>query len=637
MKAICGWWALDGRPTPPPTLDAMRSAGLHASSPHTQQWRGDGGALAFGSSCWSPQPGLAAPACIATHPESGCAVVADARLDNPAELRAAMDLPAPDDAPDSRTDHATALILQAWLRWGQACVERIDGDFAFAVHDPREQLVYLARDRMGCCPLYVHHVPGRLLVFGSTSQAVLAHPWVPADLNEARIADVMVPGLEALDFTSTFHTQVMRSPPRHHFVVTRDRHALRQYWRLAPGKAAAAPRSDDEWVEALTSALDDAVARSLAGPGRVGSTLSGGLDSTSLAYIASDLLQATGGHALETFSAIDGSRADCPETAAVRLSTGRPGLNPTLIDTAALGDLQPGIEQLCETFDEPFDAHMTLVHAQYLAAARAGLSSLIDGIDGDTMFRSGNTIRRQLLSGHWAAALGNARGLAHYSGTPWSRLAPSVRSALLPGWLRRPVARFRREQRLDGFLANSIIHPEFAASVDLAGRWRTMAAQRSATPLSSPAEEAVEALQHASLAVAFERYRRIAAWHGMTPVHPLANRALMELSIGFGDRQRLHDGWTKAVLRQAMRGRLPEPVRLRRDKVHLSWYLTPRLWRHRRALLRDTLLDAGNRLAPYVDGGKLQAIARQLEHDPEDRGIRAAQAPFHLSRWLQRL
>ena len=98
MKAICGWWALDGRPTPPPTLDAMRCAGLHASSPHTQQWRGDGGALAFGSSCWSPQPGLAAPACIATHPESGCAVVADARLDNPAELRAAMDLPAPDDA-----------------------------------------------------------------------------------------------------------------------------------------------------------------------------------------------------------------------------------------------------------------------------------------------------------------------------------------------------------------------------------------------------------------------------------------------------------------------------------------------------------------------------------------------------------
>ena len=59
--------------------------------------------------------------------------------------------------------------------------------------------------------------------------------------------------------------------------------------------------------------------------------------------------------------------------------------------------------------------------------------------------------------------------------------------------------------------------------------------------------------------------------------------------------------------------------------------------RHRRALLRDTLLDAGNRLAPYVDGGKLQAIARQLEHDPEDRGIRAAQVPFHLSRWLQRL
>ena len=102
------------------------------------------------------------------HRQSGCVAIADARLDNPAELRAALDLPAPDHAPDRSTDHAAQLILHAWLRWGEDCVERIDGDFAFAVHDPRQRMLFLARDRMGQRPLHVHHVPGRLLVFASS-------------------------------------------------------------------------------------------------------------------------------------------------------------------------------------------------------------------------------------------------------------------------------------------------------------------------------------------------------------------------------------------------------------------------------------------------------------------------------------
>ena len=636
MKIICGYWALDGTPTPTGTLQAMQAARPVPAHAARQAWAAADGKLAFGSRWWSPQADLSAPACIATHPESGCAVVADARLDNPAELRAALSLPAPGDAPDSTTDHAASLILHAWLRWGETCVERIDGDFAFAIHDPRHQLLYLARDRMGSCPLYNHHVPGRLLVFGTTSHSVLAHPHVPADLDPARIADFLVQGLESVDFTSTFHAQVRRSPPRHSLLVTPGRHELSQYWQLQASEASQVPKSDDEWAEAVTAALEDAVGRTLTGPDRVGSTLSGGLDSTSLAYIASDLLQAMGAGPLATFSAIDSSRPECPESAAVRRSITKSGLCPTLIDTAALGDLQPGVEHMSETFDEPFDSHMTLVHAQYLAAARKGLTSLIDGIDGDTLFRSGSTIRRQLLAGQWAAAVRNARGLARYSGTPWSRLAPSIRSVLIPDWVRGPVARLRGGQRLDSFLARSIISPDFAAEMDVVGRWQTMAAQRSTTPQSSPAEEARDALQHASLTVAFERYRRVAAWHGMTPLHPLANRALMELSVGFTGRQRLHDGWTKAVLRHAMRGRLPEPVRLRCDKIHLGGFLTPRLWQHRRQLLRDTLLDGRNGLAPYVDAGKVQAIARQLDDDEQDTALFAALPAFHLSRWLQR-
>ena len=85
-----------------------------------------------------------------------------------------------------------------------------------------------------------------------------------------------------------------------------------------------------------------------------------------------------------------------------------------------------------------------------------------------------------------------------------------------------------------------------------------------------------------------------------------------------------------------MRGRLAEPVRLRHDKIHLSWFLTPRLWRQRREHLRETLLDGGNRLPPYVDARRIQAIAHDLDDDPQDFALRSSLAPYHLARWLQR-
>jgi len=336
MKSICGYWALDGAPSPADTLPAMRLARLCANAPHLQEWRSEHGNLAFGSAWWSPQANLAPPACIAVHPASGCVAIADARLDNPAELRAALDLPAPDDAPDATTDHAATLILHAWLRWGEDCVDRVDGDFAFAIHDPRRQVLYLARDRMGQRPLYVHHVPGKLLVFGSTSHAMLAHPRVPGDIDEGRIADYLLEGagggLEGVDFTSTFHLAVQRHPPRHVLRVSPQDHALRRYWQLEPGRTGPLPSSDDGWAEALTEAMERAVAQRLTGPHRSGSMLSGGLDSTSLAIIAADQLQAVGRGPLPTFSAIDSSRPDCLETAAITADVKRPGFDPQLFD-----------------------------------------------------------------------------------------------------------------------------------------------------------------------------------------------------------------------------------------------------------------------------------------------------------------
>ena len=611
MKVICGYWALDGAPTPPGTLEAMRTASVRNHAPSLDAW--EQGSLAFGSAEWSPQPDLAPHAtCIARHAQTGCVVIADARLDNPAELRAALDFPAPRDAPDRDTDHTAAIILRAWLQWGEDCIDRIDGDFAFAVHDPRRQNIFLARDRMGERPLYVHHVHGKLLVFATTSPAVLAHPRVPDAINEARIADYLLEcaggGLEGVDFTSTFHLAVERHPPRHVRVVDSCGQRLRQYWTLQPDRAGPLPRSDGEWMEAVTAAMEFAVAQRLAGPHRVGSMLSGGMDSTALAIIAGDQLRAAGRPRLPTFSAIDSSRPNCLETQAVQAAARMSIFDPTLVDIADLGNFKPLLGDFLDEFDEPFDANMSLLDAQYAAAAKSGLGAVIDGANGDILFTWTSVLTRQIRSCDWSAAWDNAQGLPRIGGCLWDHLRPALRSALTPNVVRITMESLRTRSAYEAMVARSSILPAFALRTNLLDRRRKLRSLRSRFPPRTAPHEAAESLLHTFPVVAAERYHRVAARHGITKLAPFSQRQLMELCIHLPDRQRLRDGWTKYILRACMQERMSDALRLRTDKQHLGGRLTLRLLESHGWRLSERVAAVPT-LAGYVEKAKLQSLS----------------------------
>ena len=87
------------------------------------------------------------------HAESGCSITADAALYYRDELLSAL------GTRDNSLDDAE-LILAAYLRWGEECVEHLEGDFAFVIHDPRKRTLFCARDPYGMRPLYYHCAPG---------------------------------------------------------------------------------------------------------------------------------------------------------------------------------------------------------------------------------------------------------------------------------------------------------------------------------------------------------------------------------------------------------------------------------------------------------------------------------------------
>lgn len=636
MQAICGFFNLDGKQAGAAELEHLRVA--QVCNPRAHQGRFDGwseGNVALAAAAWGGRSAGGEDSPVARHAETGCVVVADTRLDDCPALARQLALPS------DRKFTQAELVLHAWLRWGEDCAEKLRGDFALALWDPRARCVFCARDIMGVRPLYVHHQPGKLFAFASRAQSLLALPGVPGDLDEGRIADLLVPKLEGIDDTCTFYCAIQRLPPAQHLTVLENHIRARRYWRLQPGRVAL-PQGDKAWAETVSGVLETAVARHLDGEARIGSMLSGGMDSSALAVIAADQLAAAGKGPLPTFSSLDSS-AGGAETDAVLAMARLPGFRPTLIEPEAVFAAREEFAQAVWSSDEPFDATMLLLHAQYREAARLRVDALLDGIDADSLLATGSMLTRQFRRLDWLGLWRNVRG--QHTMYPQLSVAAQIqhaaRGALVPNWLRRLRQRHRKHEdgdatRLASTLAASVLAPDFARRVDLADRLARFDAWGHDVDRRSTASEAQHAIQNRYVGAARERYHRVAAWHGVDPRHPLDDRDVLECLVNLPDRQRMRDGFNKACLREAMRGRLPEPVRTRRNKQHLGWSLTQRLFLADQATARRALAELRPLLAPYVDAAQLELALANWGETDADPGAMDIQAALALGHWLQR-
>lgn len=630
MKAICGFLRLGGSPAQPSELSTLRAALVPGEGRNQAAFEGVvDGSLALGAAHWSRHAPVAGESQWARHASTGCIAVVDARLDERLALARSLGLG------PQQTSQAD-LILHAWLRWGELCVEHLYGDFAFAVWDPREQRLFCARDAMGVRPLYLHHAPGRLLAFASRAQALLSLGEVPKTINEGRIADSLVNPLESVDKTSTFYQDIQRLPPAHFVDLRGAQFRQQRYWCLQPGRVASLPRTDAQWADALTEALERAVGYHLDSDVRVGCMLSGGMDSSTLAVIARDQLARAGRGPLPTFSSVSDD-ATCSESRAIREMLQQPGFAPTLLDPAAIDALRDELLAAAWQSDEPFDASALLLHAQYAAAASLGIGAVMDGIDADTLFSEGDGLVRQLRALRWVDAWRNARGQQRiYPGMPaWRTLGRSTRSALTPRRVRKWLRPYRLRSQVDAWIESSLLAPDFAGRIDLGGRLRRLSEWHQLDTPTDVASQAAQSLDHPNTIVGFERYHRIAAWHGVDPRHPFNDRRVMELCVNLPDNQRMADGWSKVVMRRAMHGRLPDPVCWRTGKEHLGWSLIERLQLGDPERVREQLDRYRNVLAPYVDLTKLDAAACLFPQPGQGDAKMAIVEALNLGSWLR--
>jgi asparagine synthase (glutamine-hydrolysing) len=534
------------------------------------------------------------------HTESGCVFTGDVRLDNRGALSAQLS--------DGRTHPSDAmLVLLAYLRWGQVCVDRIVGDFAFAVWDPRIRQLFAARDRFGVRPLYYSSgaVDGTV-VFASDARSVVSHPDVSAELNESRIADYLVLELEGIDQTSTFFRHVHRLPPAHSLVVSPAGVRIDRYWTLDAGEPLQLG-SDRDYSDAFLEHFTRAVDRRLCSSGTTGSMLSGGLDSGAVVAVARDLLAAAGAPHLQTFSATSPDGSECVETRAARRSMQMSKLIAHEVGEVAIGHLLPQLIDRALAPDEPFDGWMTLPRAVYLSARRAGVSVMLDGVAGDLLLTGSNYLPRLIRSGHWREAWSEVRGSNSFwkeDTSPLLAMARAARSAAATPAIRRLRDRLsgarRQSHRARGAIADSVIETGFAHRIRLSERLDLLDANGLVGFGKSFGTDCAEALVSPYLSVARERYDRAAATVAVEPRDPFLDLDLVSFCVRLPGNQRVRGGWPKHILRESMRNRLPEEVRLRPGKEHLGASFTAAVLRGAPERFRQVIEDQVDALRGYV-------------------------------------
>lgn len=191
----------------------------------------------------------------------------------------------------------TEVLLTAYMEWGAACLENLNGIFAFAIWDHQEQKLFMARDRMGVKPLF-YKLKDRSLLFGSELKAILAHPEVKAEVDREGLQEIFGLGPSRTPGHGVFKG-IKELRPAHFLQFDRNGLQVKRYWNV---KSEEHHASLSETVERVRFLVKDAVERQLVADVPVCTFLSGGLDSSAISAIAAQYFKEQGRGTLHTYS-----------------------------------------------------------------------------------------------------------------------------------------------------------------------------------------------------------------------------------------------------------------------------------------------------------------------------------------------
>ena len=505
-----------------------------------------------------------------------------------------------------RTKCDTETIVHAYEQWGDACVERFRGMFAFAIWDAPKQRLLLARDRLGIKPLYWTLSGGRI-VFGSEIKAVLESGLVSATANEDAIPELL--STRYLSGSETMFRGVHRLLPGHTLVFERGTVTTRQWWDVPTRRAdAGAEASEAEAVAEFRTRLEEAVRTRLMADVPLGMFLSGGLDSSAIAALMARMID----RPLQTFSVAFEDRA-FSELEYAREVAGAIGADAHEIVIGG-NDFFSALPRLVWHEDEPI-AHPSSVPLYFVSRlARDHVKVVLTGEGSD-----------ELLAGYgkYPRALANWRG-----GTAWA-LAPEPFRAFvantivprLPGRIGRYASRsFLAMPRtpeamfFDNFAAiglrrqASLLQPRVGDRATSEAAYR---ASRACFDAPAAGSSLLDRLLYTDLKTylveLLMKQDQMSMAASIESRVPFLDHPLVEFAAGLPPALKLRGFTTKRILREAVKSILPASI-LNRPKMGFPvpfgiWARTTHT-----GVVRDVLLDRRTRERGITDPKAVAAL-----------------------------
>lgn len=456
----------------------------------------------------------------------------------------------------------TEVILQAYLAWGTKCVDRLNGMFAFVLIDRMTGRVFAARDRFGVKPLYLWRSPEGLVAMASEIKQFTVLPgWSPR-ANGQQVYDFLNWGL--FDHTEETMFQGVRQLRGGEYIdgAIKDLQKtfpIRRWYQLTPRPFSGDMKmAADEFVALFT----DAVRLRLRADVPVGSCLSGGLDSSSIVCVANLLLRSAGaGSNQNTFSAC-ATEKRFDERHHIDVVVGHTGVKAHYV-YPDLGELFETLDAMTWHQDEPFGS--TSMWAQWKVfelAKSSRVKVLLDGQGADELLLGYHGFFAPHFAGlfaarRWGTLLREVYAAKRLHELSYVSSVKYLANAILPEPLRRPL------RRLVG-KPSSMPHWINQERLACDDRDPTLAYGFKTTSVNQMAHAMLTAT---SVPMLLHWEDRDSMAHSIESRLPFLDYRVAEFLMGLPAEMKLWNATTKQVLREAMRGTLPEPIRIRMDKM----------------------------------------------------------------------
>ncbi len=469
------------------------------------------------------------------------------------------------------TQSDTEVLLKAYEQWGRDCFQRFNGMWSFVIYDKKKNLLFGSRDRTGVKPFY-YFLNNNYFCFASEPKALVKLPFVNTGINESAVFNHLVLGRVDVD-GSTLFKNIVELPPATYFELDIPSHtfSINKYFQLEVNSKLGKynKQEEEKLVSEIRELSFDAVEKRLRSDIPVGFCLSGGIDSSGIVCMAHEISKQKNiksiGERLTAFTAINHFKHSDERHWAEKVID-KLNINWVKADCTSK-DLLEKLPEIIYYQDSPLIS--TSTYAQYKVMEAAGNSKiqvLIDGQGGDELFAGYapfyTSLYLDFLKNFKYGALFNEIKHARNSAYSFPIFAISsfkiftentFPEFLKPAWTRfiRPETPYfdknfwnenSRHMTLakdQGWQATNLLLEEYFSGYFLKNllRWEDRCSMRFSIESRTPFSD---------------------------------DLALMERVFQIPSVYKIHDGWNKNLLRKALKGVLPDEIRLRTDKMGFS-------------------------------------------------------------------